>query len=581
MRKKSKNSSSEAHHEKPSAKTNGNGSKFHLEFLHPSQKMAWSGFQQHDVLFLIGPAGCGKTHLATAFAINEVLQRRKEKIVLTRPIVEAGESLGYLPGDLNEKVDPYMMPLYDCMKKLGGDNPTQREIIKASVEVAPLAYMRGRSLINSEKIITPNGLIPIGDIRVGDFVIGSNGKPTEVVGVYPQGKLPTVKITFSDRTTSICSLDHLWPTMTLNEKRHAKGYTIKNTKCLMETVRDKHNRKVHRVPLVSGAVEFNHQKVGIDPYLLGVLLGDGHISKGFSITSADIEIIDECIKTLPEGHKVVYKGNYDYRIQSNRKNNLLKKELQKLELWGKKAQNKFVPDIFKYNTKECRLAILQGLMDTDGWICKHRSGNCRIQFCTTSKKLSDDIVFLVRSLGGLAYCRKREYSAKDDHIRNGKIIRHTCCSYVIDMMLSVNPFRLKRKADLYENNQTMTKMISSIEPYEIADCTCIQVAAEDHLFLTNDCIVTHNTFDDSVCIFDEAQNATKAQLKLFLTRFGKNSKVIITGDPLQSDLHTSDVPLVDVMRRLETLPGIGIVAFKKDAIVRHSLVSNILERLEE
>ena len=89
------------------------------------------------------------------------------------------------------------------------------------------------------------------------------------------------------------------------------------------------------------------------------------------------------------------------------------------------------------------------------------------------------------------------------------------------------------------------------------------------------------TFDDSVCIFDEAQNATKAQLKLFLTRFGKNSKVIITGDPYQSDLNLPDVPLVDVMRRLETLPGVGIVVFKKDAIVRHSLVSSILERLEE
>ena len=82
-------------------------------------------------------------------------------------------------------------------------------------------------------------------------------------------------------------------------------------------------------------------------------------------------------------------------------------------------------------------------------------------------------------------------------------------------------------------------------------------------------------------LFDEAQNATKAQLKLFLTRFGKNSKVIITGDPLQSDLKTDDVPLVDVMRRLETLPGIGIVVFKKDSIVRHGLISSILERLEE
>jgi phosphate starvation-inducible PhoH-like protein len=122
-----------------------NGAKFHLEFITPAQKVAWSMFQEHEVLFLTGPAGTGKSHLATAFAINEVLQNRKKKIVLTRPIVEAGESLGFLPGDLNEKVDPYMMPLYDCMKKLGGENNAQRDIINSSVEVAPLAYMRGRT----------------------------------------------------------------------------------------------------------------------------------------------------------------------------------------------------------------------------------------------------------------------------------------------------------------------------------------------------------------------------------------------------------------------------------------------------
>lgn len=122
-----------------------NGAKFHLEFITPAQKVAWEMFQQHEVLFLTGPAGTGKSHLATAFAINEVLQNRKKKIVLTRPIVEAGESLGFLPGDLNEKVDPYMMPLYDCMKKLGGENNVQRDIINAAVEVAPLAYMRGRT----------------------------------------------------------------------------------------------------------------------------------------------------------------------------------------------------------------------------------------------------------------------------------------------------------------------------------------------------------------------------------------------------------------------------------------------------
>jgi phosphate starvation-inducible PhoH-like protein len=120
-------------------------SRFHLKFLTNVQKEAWEAFQKYDVLFLIGKAGTGKTLLSMAFAINEILQRRKSRIILTRPIVEAGESLGYLPGDINEKVNPYMMPLYDSMNKLLGNNNPQRDIINASVEIAPLAFLRGRT----------------------------------------------------------------------------------------------------------------------------------------------------------------------------------------------------------------------------------------------------------------------------------------------------------------------------------------------------------------------------------------------------------------------------------------------------
>jgi phosphate starvation-inducible PhoH-like protein len=122
---------------------------FHLEFLNQAQKLAWEAFDNHDVLFLIGPAGCGKTMLSCAFGISEVISKKKKKIILTRPIVEAGESLGYLPGTFEEKVNPYMLPMYDCIDRcLGRDGP-QREMISKSIEVAPLAYLRGRTFHDS------------------------------------------------------------------------------------------------------------------------------------------------------------------------------------------------------------------------------------------------------------------------------------------------------------------------------------------------------------------------------------------------------------------------------------------------
>src|SRR5580765_7267698 len=90
-------------------------SSFHLEFLNQAQKLAWGAFDQHDVLFLIGCPGVGKSHLAAAFAVSELLSKRKKKIILTRPIVEAtGERLGFLKGTLEEKVNPYIVPIYDC-----------------------------------------------------------------------------------------------------------------------------------------------------------------------------------------------------------------------------------------------------------------------------------------------------------------------------------------------------------------------------------------------------------------------------------------------------------------------------------
>lgn len=122
---------------------------FHLEFLNQAQKMAWGAFDQHDVLFLLGPAGCGKTHLACAFAISEILAKRRKKIILTRPAVVSGEDLGFLPGDLQEKMNPYMIPLYDCMDKMVGQEGPQRDIVNRSADIAPIAFMRGRTFDNA------------------------------------------------------------------------------------------------------------------------------------------------------------------------------------------------------------------------------------------------------------------------------------------------------------------------------------------------------------------------------------------------------------------------------------------------
>ncbi|HOX91534.1 MAG TPA: PhoH family protein [Spirochaetales bacterium] len=118
-----------------------------------NQALLLSGFSSHDISFAVGPAGTGKTYLAVAWALREVLSKNRRKLVLTRPVVEAGESLGFLPGDLAQKINPYLRPLYDAMESLIPYETIRRMEDSRIIEIAPLAYMRGRSLNNAIVIL--------------------------------------------------------------------------------------------------------------------------------------------------------------------------------------------------------------------------------------------------------------------------------------------------------------------------------------------------------------------------------------------------------------------------------------------
>lgn len=119
----------------------------------PRQNDYIKAILDHDIAFGIGPAGTGKTYLAVAAAVDAYERDRIERIILTRPAVEAGERLGFLPGDLSQKVDPYLRPLYDALFDLLGFDKTQRLLERQAIEIAPLAYMRGRTLNNAFVIL--------------------------------------------------------------------------------------------------------------------------------------------------------------------------------------------------------------------------------------------------------------------------------------------------------------------------------------------------------------------------------------------------------------------------------------------
>ena len=129
------------------------------------------------MVFGIGPAGTGKTYLAVAKAVQALQAKEVNRIVLTRPAVEAGERLGFLPGTLNEKIDPYLRPLYDALHDMLDPESIPKLLTAGTIEVAPLAYMRGRAQPVDTPVLTPTASADR-RLEVGDLVVGSDGRPT-------------------------------------------------------------------------------------------------------------------------------------------------------------------------------------------------------------------------------------------------------------------------------------------------------------------------------------------------------------------------------------------------------------------
>ncbi len=169
-------------------KSTNNPKFFHLE-LPDEQKQAHKIYQDNDIIFLIGPAGTGKTHLSIAFAVQDLLSKVRNKLVITRPVVEAGERLGFLPGDMDEKTYPYMLPLFDCLEKICGKDTANRRFVDDRFEQAPLAFMRGRTFDGSVCILDEAQNCSKGQLKLFLTRLGKYSKMI-VTGDPTQNDLP-------------------------------------------------------------------------------------------------------------------------------------------------------------------------------------------------------------------------------------------------------------------------------------------------------------------------------------------------------------------------------------------------------
>lgn len=376
--------------------------------------------------------------------------------------------------------------------------PEQEQYIRLSKDkdrvILALSPGLGKAQPLYSKVLTPNGFKTMGNIKVGDYVMGANGDPTKVLEVHPQGIRPIYRVTFSDRTYVDCDANHLWAVTKKWARRTNKPPQVKTTQELLDLgLKAPCGDRLWYVPMVS-SINFASQDTPVDPYILGMLLGDGGLTVPYTVsfTTLDEELVMRLGDYAASLGLITQKQSKDqknpaYRVTRGfrkyghttlESRNALVVALRSLGLLPIKCENRYIPDCYKYNTVDVRLAVLRGLMDTDGHV-RERDSNTEVMF--KSKRLLDDLCEIVESLGGNAYKRK-------------KLINKTWY-YGANLVLTINPFSLYRKSQVWRKpvKYFPYRVIDSIKLLGNEEAQCIVVEAEDHLYVTDNYTVTHNS----------------------------------------------------------------------------------------
>lgn len=338
----------------------------------------------------------------------------------------------------------------------------------------------GKAQPLSAMVQTPFGPRAMGEMEVGNTVCGSSG-PTRITGVFPQGKKMAYRVMFRDGSSTVCSIDHLWRVQTPKDRQCNRWRTLTLREILEVGLRFNSGAYRWQIPLCD-PVEYWAPRSKFDAYTMGVLIGDGALAGNVvEFAKPDVEIAERVEKALPVGMTLLRSdyGPCPHFALRKREGDYLNPWRQHLLDVGLcvPSKEKFIPDEYLLGSAAGRLELLRGLMDTDG---SARSN--RVSFSTSSERLADNVVTLVQSLGGTAI--------KKTYIRgSGDTDFH------VNVKMSICPFHLKRKADLWRPSKKNppSRYIVAVEEVGLEEQRCISVDAPDSLYLTDAFIVTHNS----------------------------------------------------------------------------------------
>lgn len=338
----------------------------------------------------------------------------------------------------------------------------------------------GKAQPLSAKVLTPTGWTTMGQLSVGSALASLDGDSSTVTAIYPQGPKPVFKVTFQDGRSTEAADEHLWEVW----YREWEAPRVVTTVQLAAMLTKKRYQRRLSVRLFGGDYGVELSTL-VSPYVLGLLIGDGCFRGGCpSFASEDSELVEAVRSGVVHlGLQVIHADRCNYRICGDRtKVNALKEWLKNLGLWGLKSEKKHLPPWVFRMSKAQRQGLLQGLMDSDGTACK--AGG--VSFATSSPQLAKDVQRLVWSLGGRATINQKKTKS--------------LLAYILHVVFEdrASSFRLERKrsrVDAERTTHTNTRLrIESVEFVRTDECQCISVSHSTKLYVTDEYIMTHNTF---------------------------------------------------------------------------------------
>lgn len=343
----------------------------------------------------------------------------------------------------------------------------------------------------SALVLRTDGWVRMGDLKIGDPLASEDGAPSVVTRIFKHGLKAVYRVTFSDGRSTLVGKEHLWKVAS-RRNHHRDGYRVVDTEELSRLIA---TTDTFFIPLFNGeygvdsSPNKHKKKYPIDPWFMGALLGDGGFTNPSpTFTKKDTLVIDAVHGYAKDMGCILHQiDELSWRIVSRTvEENYLSTHLRRLGLKGKSSLEKFIPQRYLNGTRQARLSLLAGLMDTDGSL----EGECNVPcFNTSSPQLAKDVQYLVRSLGGVATVTSRmpHYTYNDEMLTGKKAYR-----VYIKLHEKVCRYSHKAAKELPRTRDFLLSVVSVVEEGE-EETQCIAVSHPSHLYVTDDFILTHNT----------------------------------------------------------------------------------------